>query len=53
MKQFRGITVRLNHKVVVMNKKGEPVEEIHNDFFNVRINNAIPLDHKNFQSCEQ
>lgn len=53
MKQFRGITIKRDHKVITLDKKGEPKEEIHTDYFICRVNNAIPLDHKNFQSCEE
>lgn len=48
----RGMYRKFRHKVVTMNKKGEPKEEIRTDFFNCRINASIPFDHKNFQSYE-
>lgn len=48
--KMRGITIKRRHKVTVMNKKGEPVEEIRSDYFNCRINASIPFDHKDFQS---
>lgn len=46
----RGIVIKRNHKVTVLDKKGEPKEEIRSDFFICRINAAIPFDHKDFQS---
>ena len=52
MTKTRGITIKRAHKVVTLDKKGEPKEEIRTDFFNCRINASIPFDHKNFQSYE-
>lgn len=52
MTKTRGINIKRNHKVIVLDKKGEPKEEIHSDIFNCRINASIPFDHKNFQSYE-
>ena len=48
----RGITIKRRHKVTVLNKKGEPEEQIRSDYFICRINASIPFDHKNFQSYE-
>lgn len=46
----RGMYRKFRHKVVTMNKKGEPVEEMRTDIFLVRFNNSIPPTHKAFQS---
>lgn len=46
----RGIVIKRAHKVVTLDKKGEPKEEIRSDYFICRINASIPFDHKNFQS---
>ena len=48
----RGIVIKRAHKVVTLDKKGEPKEEMRTDFFICRINASIPFDHKNFQSYE-
>lgn len=49
-KNLRGMYRKFKHKVVTMNKKGEPVEEMCTDIFLVRFNNSIPPTHKAFQS---
>lgn len=46
----RGIVIKRSHKVTVLDKKGEPKEEIRSDYFICRINASIPFDHKDFQS---
>lgn len=46
----RGIVIKRAHKVVTLDKKGEPKEEIRSDYFICRINASIPFDHKDFQS---
>lgn len=46
----RGIYRKFKHHITTIDKKGNPVEETRVDTFLVRINNAIPPTHKDFQS---